>query len=71
MIETALWGLSLLITAAVCFWVGVGVTAAVCFWVGVGVGRGESVPRERIMEICDTCPGRQEKYGRNNADSRL
>ena len=61
MIETALWGLSLLITAAVCFWVGV----------GVGVGRGEGVPRERIMEICDTCPGRQEKYGRNNADSRL
>ena len=50
MIETALWGLSLLITAAV------------CFWVGVGVGRGESVLRERIMEICDTCPGRQEKY---------
>ena len=38
MIETALWGLSLLITAAV------------CFWVGVGVGRGEGVPRERIME---------------------
>ena len=59
-IETALWGLSLLITAAV------------CFWVGVGVGRGEGVPRERIMEICDTCPGRQEKYnGRNNADGRL
>ena len=54
MIETALWGLSLLITAAVCFWVGV----------GVGVGRGEGVPRERIMEICDTCPGRQEKYKR-------
>ena len=52
MIETALWSLSLLITAAV------------CFWVGVGVGRGESVPRERIMEICDTCPGRQEKYKR-------
>ena len=50
MIETALWGLSLLITAAV------------CFREGVGVGRGESVPRERIMEICDTCPGRQEKY---------
>ena len=38
MIETALWGLSLLITAAV------------CFWVGVGVGRGEGVPRDRIME---------------------
>ena len=50
MIETALWGLSMLITAAV------------CFWVGVGVGRGEGVPRERIMEIRDTCPGRQEKY---------
>ena len=59
MIETALWGLSLLITAAV------------CFWVGVGVGRGEGVPRERIMKICDTCPGRREKYGRSNADSRL
>ena len=59
MIETALWGLSLLITAAV------------CFWVGVGVGRGEGVPRDRIMGICDTCPGRQEKYGRNNANSRL
>ena len=59
MIETALWGLSLLITAAV------------CYGVGVGGGRGESVPRERIMEICDTCPGRQEKYGRNNASSRL
>ena len=59
MIETALRGLSLLITAAV------------CFWVGVGVGRGEGVPRERIMEICDTCPGRREKYGRNNANSRL
>ena len=58
-IETALWGLSLLITAAV------------CFWVGVGVGRGEGVPRERIMEICDTCPGRQEKYRRNHADGRL
>ena len=57
MIETALWGLSLLITAGVCFW--------------VGVGRGESVPRERIMEICDTCPGRQEKYGRNHASGRL
>ena len=54
MIETALWGLSLLITAAVCFWVGV----------GVGVGRGEGVPRERIMEICDTCPRRREKYKR-------
>lgn len=54
MIETALWGLSMLITAAVCFWV--------CFWVGVGVGRGDSVPRDRIMEICDTCPGRREKY---------
>ena len=40
------------------------ITAAVCFWVGVGVGRGESVPRDRIMEICDTCPGRQEKYKR-------
>ena len=39
-IETALWGLSLLITAAVCFWVGV----------GVGVGRGEGVPRDRVME---------------------
>ena len=52
MIETALWGLSLLITAAV------------CFWAGVGVGRGEGVPRERIMEICDTCPGRREKYKR-------
>ena len=52
MIETALWGLSLLITAAV------------CFWVGVGVGRGEGVPRERIMEICDTRPGRREKYKR-------
>ena len=50
MIETALWGLSMLITATV------------CFWVGVGVGRGDSVPRERIMEICDTCPGRREKY---------
>ena len=50
MIDTALWGLSLLITAAV------------CFCVGVGIGRGESVPRERIMEICDTCPGRQGKY---------
>ena len=37
-IETALWGLSLLITAGV------------CFWVGVGVGRGESVPRDRVME---------------------
>ena len=49
-IETALWGLSLLITAAV------------CFWVGVGVGRGEGVPRDRVMEICDTCPRRQEKY---------
>ena len=49
-IETALWGLSLLITAAV------------GFWVGVGVGRSDSVPRERIMEICDTCPGRREKY---------
>ena len=64
MIETALWGLSLLITAGVCFWVGV----------GVGVGRGEGVPRDRVMEICDTCPGRQEKYGeygRNNASSRL
>ena len=59
MIETALWGLSLLITAAV------------CFWVGVSVGRGNSVPRERIMEICDTRPGQREKYGRNNADSRL
>ena len=59
MIETALWGLSLLITAAV------------CFWIGVGVGRGESVPRERIMEICDTCPGRKEKCRRNNASSRL
>lgn len=58
-IETALWGLSLLITAGV------------CFWVGVGVGRGEGVPRDRIMEICDTCPGRQEKYGRNHADGRL
>ena len=52
MIETALLGLSLLIIAAV------------CFWVGVGVGRGEGAPRERIMEICDTCPGRQEKYKR-------
>ena len=61
MIETALWGLSLLITAAVCFWVGV----------GVGVGRGEGVPRDRVMEIYDTCPGRQEKYGRNHADGRL
>ena len=50
MIDTALWSLSLLITAAV------------GFWVGVGVGRGDSVPRERIMEICDTCPGRREKY---------
>ena len=50
MIETALWGLSLLITAGM------------CFWVGVGVGRGEGAPRDRIMEICDTCPGRQEKY---------
>ena len=59
MIETALWGLSLLITAAV------------CFLVGGGVGRGEGVPRERIMEICDTCPGRKEKYRRSNADSRL
>lgn len=58
-IETALWGLSLLITAAV------------CFWVGVGVGRGEGVPRDRITEICDTCPGRREKYRRSNADSRL
>ena len=37
-IETALWGLSLLITAAV------------CFWVGVGIGRGEGVPRDRVME---------------------
>ena len=52
MIETALWGLSLLITAAV------------CFWVGVGVGRGEGVPRDRFMEICDNCPGRREKYKR-------
>ena len=52
MVETALWGLSLLITAVM------------CFWVGVGVGRGEGVPRERIMKICDTCPGRQEKYKR-------
>ena len=59
MIETALWGLSLLITAAV------------CFWVGVGVGRGDSVLRERIMKICDTCPGRREKYGRSHADGRL
>ena len=59
MIETALWGLSLLITAAL------------CVWVGVGVGRGEGVPRERIMEICGTCPGRREKYRRSNADSRL
>ena len=50
MIDTALWGLSLLITAAV------------GFWAGVGVGRGDSVPRDRIMEICDTCPGRREKY---------
>ena len=50
MIETALWGLSLLITAAV------------CFLVVVGIGRGEGVPRERIMEICDTRPGRREKY---------
>ena len=59
MIETALWGLSLLITAAV------------CFWVGVGVGRGEGVPRDRITEIRDTCPGRREKYGRSNADGGL
>ena len=52
MIDTALWSLSLLITAVV------------CFWAGVGVGRGDSVPRKRIMEICDTCPGRREKYKR-------
>ena len=59
MIETALWGLSMLITAAV------------CFWVGVGVGRGEGVSRDRGMEICNTCPGRREKYRRSNAGSRL
>ena len=52
MIETALWGLSLLITAVV------------CLLVGVGIGRGDSVPRKRIMEICNTCPGRREKYKR-------
>lgn len=50
MIDTALWSLSMLITAVV------------CFWAGVGVGRSDSVPRDRIMEICDTCPGRREKY---------
>ena len=50
MIETALWGLSLLITAVL------------CLWLGFMTGRGDSVPRDRIMEICDTCPGRREKY---------
>ena len=57
MIETALWGLSLLITAAV------------CFWVGVGVGRGESVPRDRIMEICDTCATLAQD-GRKNTNGK-
>ena len=43
MIETALWGLSLLITAAV------------RFWVGVGVGRGEGAPREGLCRRADAC----------------